>query len=144
MSNNNPKFKSVVYPSQNSANQDFNCPHYGVYVPGSNVRKMMLSKEGIDELIKNKRINIRGHNSSIRYAPDGDVVFRSSNLADITAAAEYKIGWHLNKNVRDEVVGKRAYVIPTYNAMKKNKDDSLYPVITFNITDKAQRATLSA
>ena len=143
MSNNNPKFKSFIYPSQNGANQEFNCPHYGVYVPGKNVKKMMMSKDEIDKLIKNKKINIRGHNSSIRYSPDGDVVFRSCNLADITAAAEYKIGWHLNKNVRKEVVGNKAYVIPTYNAMKKNKDDSLYPVICFDITDVAQRATLS-
>lgn len=149
----NPKFKRVVYPSQNPHNKHFKpkSGSYDVYIPGENVKKQMLTETQIKNLIKQLGVTMQGH-GSFRYTPTGDIVFRSANIADINTAAETGIGWHteahrvrkkdgalINKGVPSVKVGNKGYIFPTFQTIEENKNDELFPVVIFDIADTAQK-----
>jgi len=136
----NPKFKQVIYPSQNSANKAHRPASgaYDVYIPGVNIKKQMLTESQIKELVGKTGAVMRGH-GSFRHTPSGDIIFRSANLADINTAAETAIGWHVERVTPKIRAGSKAYVIPTYGCMKDNAADGVFPVITYDITDEPQK-----
>jgi len=149
----NPKFKAVFYPSQNSTNKAHQpvSGSYDVYIPGDSFEKRMLDKAGIKLLLKQLGVTMQGQ-GSFRYTPSKDTVFRSRNIADINTAAETGIGWHteryrvrkkdgalINKGVPSVTVGNKGYIFPTFETIEKNKNDKLFPVVIFRITDTAQK-----
>jgi hypothetical protein len=135
----NPKFKAVFYPSQNSTNKAHRpvSGSYDVYIPGTNVKKVMMTEAQIRTMCKSSGANMQGH-GSFRHTPNGNIIFRSTNIADIETAAETQIGWHLEKIEPNITIGKKAYIIPTYSTMKANAANGVFPVIEMDITDTPQ------